>query len=77
MLSAVGEAPLAADRGESALRATTSICSGDWIFGFCDTVEDTSGGAWCGINLMRSQSEFLSRTDMLLLFDTTAALLAG
>lgn len=50
MSSAVEEAPLAADRGsggggggegggakseeESALRATTSICSGDWIFGF-------------------------------------------
>lgn len=43
MPSAVGEAPLAADRGESALCATTSICSGDWFFGFWVTVEDTPG----------------------------------
>lgn len=29
-----GEAPLDADRGESALCAATSICSCDWFFGF-------------------------------------------
>lgn len=45
MSSAVEEAPLAGrqrvgggakseEKEESALRATTSICSGDWIFGF-------------------------------------------
>lgn len=36
------EAPLAADRGESAPCATTSTCSGDWFFGFWVSVEDTS-----------------------------------
>lgn len=34
---------LQTEGGESALCATTSICSGDWFFGFCVTVQDTLG----------------------------------
>lgn len=74
MPSAVREAPLAADRGESALCATTSICSGDWFFGFWVTVEDSSGEGGNLVTLIeRDHSLNLSRTDTLLL-DTTVAL---